>query len=55
MMADKPLKAKVKGYEARNARWDREREDYIREHGLAAWDRKIDREIKVLYPEEGQL
>ena len=57
-MADQPaarLSGKVKAYEARYAKWQRDQEAFIAEHGLEAWDAKVEREIKVLYPEEEQL
>ena len=41
----------TKEHESRYARWEQERLDYIRKHGLEAWDRKIEREIRELYPE----
>ena len=50
-MADKPVKAKVRAYEARAAKWQRDQEAFIAEHGLEAWDQKIDKEIRELYPE----
>ena len=31
--------------------WDKERDAYIAEHGTAAWDALVDREIRELYPE----
>ena len=32
--------------------WEQEREDFVAKHGRKAWDKKVDREIKELYPEE---
>lgn len=57
-MADKPvarLSGKVKAYEARAAKWQRDQEAFIAEHGLAEWDKKVEKEIRELYPEEGLL
>ena len=55
----KPNKAALKRlnaeYDARYAKWQRDQEAFIAEHGLAAYDAKVERKIRVLYPEEGQL
>ena len=32
--------------------WEQERKDFVAKHGREAWDKKVDREIKELYPEE---
>ena len=40
-------------YQDRLAQWEQQKADYIREHGLAAWDDKVEREFEVLYPEGG--
>ena len=39
----------TKEHESRYQQWQRERETYIREHGLAAWDARVEREIADLY------
>ena len=49
------VKRLTQAHQAQFAKWEREREEYVKEHGLAAWDQKVEREIRVLYPEEGQL
>lgn len=36
-------------HESRYAQWERERLDYIREHGLAAWDARVELEVADLY------
>ena len=45
------VKRITQAHQDRFAQWEREREDFVALHGQAAWDKKIDREIKELYPE----
>ena len=52
MTSSNSLTHKVKKYENYYAQWERERADYIAMHGLAAWDAKVEQELKDLYPEE---
>ena len=46
-----PLPRKVQGYQERVDQWEQERETYITLHGLEAWDRKVLRELRDLYPD----
>ena len=51
MKSKEYLRRKQQEYEAQYAQWEREREDYIKKHGLEAWDAKVQLEIQELYPE----
>lgn len=45
------LKRKVIAYQADFEQWEQERKAFIIRHGLAAWDTKVEQEIKELYPD----